>query len=38
MTDRLAKTVSLVTLYLAVQVAALYLLAGKLITGPFALP
>ena len=38
MTAHLAKTVSLATLYLVAQLAALYLLASKLITGPFALP
>ena len=38
MTDRLVKTVSIVALYLALQLAALYLAANTLGTGMFALP
>ena len=38
MTGHFGKTVAFATLYLAVQFAALYLLAGKLVTGLFAQP
>ena len=38
MTDHFGKLVAFAALYLAVQFAALYLLAGKLGTGLFAQP
>ena len=38
MTDHTGKILALVALYLAVQGAALYLLAGELVTGLFTQP
>ena len=38
MTTRLAKTVSIAALYLVLQLAALYLVASHLVTGPASMP